>query len=136
MATLEELERRVRTVEEELSGERHVSRYMVEQAARNSEVLHSVRSEVGALTVRVDQLGGDMASVKAALTMHGRALDLLQQDVRQLRSEVSDIKGKVSEIAGKVSEIDGRVSEIKGEISEINRKLDVLIAAITPRDQP
>jgi hypothetical protein len=106
MAAIEELERRVRTVEEELSGERHVSRYTVEQAARNSEVLHSVRSEVGTVTARVDHLGADMAAVKAALAMHGRALDVLQQDARQIR----------------------------GEVSEINRKLDTLIAAVTPRD--
>jgi chromosome segregation ATPase len=106
MAAIEELERRVRTVEEELSGERHVSRYTVEQAARNSEVLHSVRSEVGLVTVRVDHVGADMAAVKAALAMHGRALDVLQQDVRQIR----------------------------GEVSEINRKLDILVAAAVPRD--
>jgi phage shock protein A len=59
---------------------------------------------------------------KQLLTMHGRAVDVLQQDVRELRSEVSDIKGNVS--------------EIEGRVSEINRKLDILIAAITPRDQP
>jgi chromosome segregation ATPase len=106
MAAIEELERRVRTVEEELSGERHVSRYTVEQAARNSEVLHSVRSEVGAVTARVDHLGADMAAVRAALAMHGRALDVLQQDARQIR----------------------------GEVSEINHKLDTLIAAVTPRE--
>jgi hypothetical protein len=29
-----------------------------------------------------------MASVKAALVTHGRALDVLAQDVRQLRSEM------------------------------------------------
>jgi chromosome segregation ATPase len=106
MAAIEELERRVCTVEEELSGERHVSRYTVERATRNSEVLHSVRSEVGALTARVDHLGADMAAVKAALAIHGRALDVLQQDVRQIR----------------------------GEVSEINRKLDILVAAATPQD--
>ena len=107
MAAIDELEGRVRTVEEELSLERHVSRYLVDQAAGNSEVLHSVRSEVatvrtkiGAVTARADQLGGDMASVKAALAMHGRALDILQQDVRQLRSDVSDINRKMDILIG------------------------------------
>jgi cytochrome c556 len=102
---IDELERRVRTVEEELSGERHVSRYMVEQAGRNSEVLHAVRAEVsamradlGAVTARVDVLGGDMASVKSALVMHGRALDVLQQDVRQLRSESANLRRDVEDL--------------------------------------
>ncbi len=83
----------------------------MEQAARNSEVLHSVRSEVGLVTARVDHVGADMAAVKAALAMHGRTLDVLQQDVRQTR---------------------GEVSEIRSEVSEINRKLDILVAAATP----
>jgi chromosome segregation ATPase len=100
MANLEELERRVRTVEEEANGEKHRTRYAVEQTQRNGEALHALRSDVAmlrselatlrvnvsAVTTRVDNLAGDMAAVKAAQIMHGRALDVLQQDVRQLRS--------------------------------------------------
>jgi chromosome segregation ATPase len=84
----EELERRVRTVEEELNGEKNLTRYAADQTLRNGEVLHALRSEVGGVTTRVDHLGADMAAVKAALAMHGRALDVLQQDVRQLRGEM------------------------------------------------
>jgi chromosome segregation ATPase len=129
---IDELERRVRTLEEELSGERHVSRYMVEQAGRNSEVLHAVRSEVAivrsevaavradvsAVTARVDVLAGGMASARAALVMHGRALDVLQQDVRQLRVEVS---------------------ELRQGMDAMDAKLDAILEAIharLPRDPP
>jgi hypothetical protein len=113
---IDELERRVRTLEEELTGERHVSRYMVEQGGRNSEVLHAVRSEVtlmrselpalrtdvGGVTMRMDVLGGDVASVKAALVMHGRALDVLQQDVRQLRTRLNGMDVKLDDVLGVV----------------------------------
>jgi hypothetical protein len=75
-----------------LVGERHVSRFQVEQATRNSAVLHNLRSEIGTLTARADELGGDMVSVKAAQVMHGRALDVLMQDVRQLRQGQDEIK--------------------------------------------
>jgi len=102
----DELERRVRTLEEELKGERHVSRYQVEQAARNSEVLHAVRAEVGTVTGRVDLLGADMASVKAALAMHGRALDVLMQDVRQLRNGQDELRQDVTEIKGRLDRIE------------------------------
>jgi hypothetical protein len=36
----DELERRVRTLEEELNGEKHLTRYAVDQTRRNGEVLH------------------------------------------------------------------------------------------------
>ena len=92
----EEVERRVRTVEEELVGERHVSRFVVEQTTRNGEIVNALRAEVAQLRadiaatrvdvngtgMRVDVLAGDGAAIKAALAMHGRALDVLQQDVR------------------------------------------------------
>jgi chromosome segregation ATPase len=109
MAAIDELERRVRTVEEEANGEKHLTRYAVEQTQRNGEVLHALRTDVSAATMRLDHLTGDMAAVKAALAMHGRALDVLQQDVRQLRGEVSELR------AGQ---------------DEINRKLDAIIARL------
>jgi hypothetical protein len=99
------LERRVRTLEEELNGERHVSRYMVEQAGRNSEVLHAVRAEIGAVTVRVDVLSGDMVSVKAALAMHGRALDVMQQDIRQVRGEMAELHRGQAAMRGELTAV-------------------------------
>jgi len=108
MAVIDELERRVRTVEEVASGEKHLTRYAVEQTQRNGEMLHALRTDVSAATMRLDRLMGDMAAVKAALATHSRALDALQQDVRQLRGEVRELRA-------------GR--------DEINRKLDAIIAS-------
>jgi predicted nucleic acid-binding Zn-ribbon protein len=99
----DQLERRVQTIEEEMNGEKHLTRYAVDQTVRNGEVLNSLRSEVAAVradisavTTRVDHLGADMAAVKAALVMHGRALDVLQQDVRQLRGEMAEMRGEMA----------------------------------------
>jgi septal ring factor EnvC (AmiA/AmiB activator) len=116
MAAIDELERRVRTVEEEANGEKHLTRYAVEQTQRNGEVLHALRTDVSAATVRLDHLTGDMAAVKAALAMHGRSLDVLQQDVRQLREDVRQLRGEVS--------------ELRAGQDEMNRKLDVIIARL------
>ncbi len=105
-SVFEELERRVRTVEEELVGERHVSRFVVEQTTRNGEIVNALRAEVAQLRadiaaarvdvngtgMRVDVLAGDGAAIKAALAMHGRALDVLQQDVRRLRGDMNELQ--------------------------------------------
>ena len=123
----EELERRVRTVEEELVGERHVSRFVVEQTTRNGEIVNALRAEVAQLRadiaaarvdvnstgMRVDILAGDGAAIKAALAMHGRALDVLQQDVRQLRGDMTELR----------NELRGEMSEQRGEM---NRRLGVI----------
>jgi chromosome segregation ATPase len=149
----DELERRVRTLEEELNGERHVSRYSVEQATRNSDVLHAVRSEVSAVTARVDNLGGDMAAVKAALAMHGRALDVLMQDVRELRRGQDELRRGQEDLRRGQDELRARLdtdlAELRArldtnlaelrvrldtDLAEVSRKLDLLIAAVVPRD--
>jgi hypothetical protein len=82
----DELERRVRTLEEELNGERHLTRYAVEQTRRNNDSVAALRTDVIAATTRLDHLVGDSAATQAALAMHGRALDVIMQDIRQLRS--------------------------------------------------
>jgi hypothetical protein len=109
-STYDQLERRVQTVEEEMNGEKHLTRYAVEQTVRNGEVLHALRSEVAAVridisavTTRVDHLGADMVAVKAALVMHGRALDVLQQDVRQLRGEMNALRGEMAAMRGEAA---------------------------------
>ena len=141
----EELERRVRTVEEELVGERHVSRFVVEQTTRNSEVLHALRAEVAQLRadvaaarvdvsgtgMRVDVLAGDGAAIKAALAMHGRALDVLQQDVRQLRGDMTEVRGEITELRGETAGLRG---EMNRRLSAIEQTVAAILAAVSPRD--
>ena len=95
----EELERRVTTAESEIEGEKQVSRYAIEQSARSTEAFLALRSEVAALRVdiamvaaRVDHLGGEAAVTRASLIRHGRALDVLQQDVGGLRNDTIAIR--------------------------------------------
>lgn len=92
----DELERRLRTAEGDIIGDRHVSQYAAEQARRGTEALLAPRSEVAALradiagtTARVDALGENMAAANAMLVRHGRALEVLQQDVREMRQEAA-----------------------------------------------
>jgi hypothetical protein len=48
-------------------------------------------------------LGADMAEVEATLVMHGRALDVLMQDVHQLRGDVNELRGQVNDLPGEVN---------------------------------
>ncbi len=88
----------------EIVGDRHVSQYAAEQARRGTEAFLALRSEVAALradiantTARVGAIAESMATVNATLIRPGRALDVLQQDVREMRQEATTLRGEMHE---------------------------------------
>ncbi len=78
VATLEELERRVAVLEQEVEGEKVVSRYILDQTRRNGDDLAALRSRVDRLEAKVDALGLEFAS--------------LRRDLDQLRREFTDFQ--------------------------------------------
>jgi len=88
MATIDEVEHRMRFVESEIQSEKQVSHAVLQQAVRNSGILNTVRSEVGAAVLRLDQLAADVAVANASL----HSLTLLQQDVTTLRNDVTALR--------------------------------------------
>jgi predicted nucleic acid-binding Zn-ribbon protein len=150
MVDIEELERRVRTVEEEANGEKHLTRYAVEQTQRNGEVLHAlrgdvamlrsdvatVRVEVSAGTVRTDSLTGDMAAVKSALVMHGRALDVLQQDVRQLRGGQEELRQSQEGLRHSQEELRLGQEAIISRLDRMEGNIAAILAAVVPISPP
>jgi chromosome segregation ATPase len=142
----DELERRVRTLEEELNGERHVSRYAIDQARRGTEAFLALRSEVAALradiagtTARVDAVGENMTIVNAALVRHGRALDVLMQDVREMRGAQIEVNARLEEMNGGLEGTNARLDRMQEEANarfdrmqeEANVRFDRLETAIT-----
>lgn len=88
MATIDELEHRMRFVESEIQSEKQVSHAVLQQAVRNAGVLNTLRSEVGTAVLRLDQLTADVAIANAAL----HSLTLLQQDVTTLRNDATALR--------------------------------------------
>jgi hypothetical protein len=102
--TREEFEARIRPLEDEVTGEKAVTRHILEQTHRNGDDLAAVRSELGTLrselnTVRselgtvksrLDHVAGDVALIKADLGRHGRMLDVLVQDMRLIRAAIEE----------------------------------------------
>jgi len=99
---IDELERRVRTLEEEAKGEERVTRQVLEQSIRDGDYLLALRSEVAsvrvdlhALTSRLDHIAGDVVQANATLVRHGRRLDTLTQDVGLLRRDMVDLRAHI-----------------------------------------
>jgi hypothetical protein len=121
----QELERRIATLESEVLGEKAVIRHVLEQSMRNGDLLLALRSEVGSIRVdlstlasRVDHVASDMVLANAALNSHGMRLNVLTQDVREIRTR-----------------FDGMDARFDG----MDAKLDAVLTAIralAPRDPP
>lgn len=86
--TRQEFEARMRIVESEVTGEKAVSRHILEQTRRNGD-------ELAVLKSRVDYLTDDVAVIKATLNHHGALLNVLTQDVAMMRQDVAAIRAAV-----------------------------------------
>jgi chromosome segregation ATPase len=133
----DELERRVRSIPLPTCGERHVTRYAAEQARRGTEAFLALRSEVAALRAdtaalradiagtiaHVDTVAENMAIVSATLTRHGRSLDVLMQDVRELRGEATalrrDVEAVNARIDGLRDAVNTRIDELRHDVEEL-----------------
>jgi hypothetical protein len=138
----EELERRVSTAESEIEGEKQVSRYAIEQSRRSTEAFMALRTEVAALRAdvamvigRVDFLAGEAAVMRATLIHHGRALDVLQQDVSALRNDTIAMRQDMAtrqELAAARDELRSEMATMRDELrSEMTTMRDELRSEMT-----
>jgi len=89
----------------EVEGEKTVTRHVLEQSMRNGDVLLALRSEVGfvrtdlsALTSRVDHIASNVVLANAALNSHGTRLNVLTQDVREIRTRLDGMDAKLDNV--------------------------------------
>jgi chromosome segregation ATPase len=111
----DDLVQRLRTAESDIVADRHVSQYAGEQARRGTEAFLALRSEVAALrtdiantTARVDAPAENVAAINSMLVRHGRAIEVLQQDVREMRNEMAmrqDVAALREEAAARHAEL-------------------------------
>jgi len=106
--TREEFDRRMRVLEGEVEGEKLVTRHILEQTQRNGD-------DLAALKTRVDHLANDVTLVRGAVTTHTALLNVLVQDVGQLRQEVGDMPRDMG--------------TMRADVAAIR-------AAVAPRDRP
>jgi chromosome segregation ATPase len=149
--TVETLNIRVGIVESEVEGEKAVTRYNLEQVRLNTGELTAFRAEA---RLRLDSLVSDMVLVKAAQVAQGGTLNILVQDVREMRTEMramrremgevrremGEVRREMGEVRREMGEVRTEMGETRTEMGEVNRRLSVieqslttLIAAIAPR---
>ena len=67
MSEYELLERRLSAVEQEVEGEKLVTRHILEQTRRNGDDIAAIRTQLGRVESRLDRVESEVASVRSEL---------------------------------------------------------------------
>ena len=86
------LEARVRVVEQEVEGEKMVTRHILEQSRRNGADLVAVKDDLAAVKGDLAAVKGDLADFKKQT---GERFDRLERKVDSLRRDIPSIVGEV-----------------------------------------
>jgi tetrahydromethanopterin S-methyltransferase subunit G len=82
----------------EVEGEKLVTRHILEQAQRNGDDLGTIKSRLDRVETRLDHIAGDTVVMKADLGRHGRMLEVLRQDVREIRTRLDGMDAKLDAV--------------------------------------
>ena len=111
-----ELERRISALEDEVEGEKRVSRHILHETRQNS-------GDLAAIKAQLTHLAGDMVVANAALNSHGTRLNVLTQDVREIRAELTQTHTEMGEMR----------AEIDRRFDAVERSMALILAAVAPR---
>jgi chromosome segregation ATPase len=122
MVTADELEPRVRALEEEAAGEQLVTRHILKETRQNSGDLATIKAQI-------THIQGDMILANAALNNHGVRLDQLTRDVAAIRNDVTALRRGQEEIHVRLDRQDSRLEAME-------RNIAVILAAVVPGGPP
>ena len=124
--TRAEFDGRMRVLEGEVEGEKLVTRHILEQTQRNGD-------DLAALKARVDHLSSDVALVRGAVTGHTALLNVLVQDVGQLRQETGGVRRDIGQLR---QEMQRDMGQLHREMGTMRADIAAIRTALAPRDPP
>jgi chromosome segregation ATPase len=129
MVTADELEPRVRALEEEAAGEQLVTRHILKETRQNSGDLATIRAQM-------THLQGDMILANVALNNHGVRLDQLTRDVTAIRNDVTALRRGQEEINVRLDRQDNRLEVMDSRLEVMERNIAAILAAVAPGAPP
>jgi uncharacterized coiled-coil DUF342 family protein len=136
MATIDELDSRTRYLENEIEGEKVVTRHVLRQASLNAD-------DLGALKTEVRHLNEQMVLANAALHTQGGRITSLAQDVTMIRQEVTALRRGMEEVHTRLDGMDRRFDAMDRRFDAMDRRFDAMerniaaiLAAVVPQNAP
>jgi hypothetical protein len=120
----------MRVLEGEVEGEKLVTRHILEQTQRNGDDLAAVKA-------RVDHLSIDVALVRGAVTGHTALLNVLVQDVGQLRQEVGGVRRDMGTMRADIAalgQLRQEMGEMRRDMGTMHADIAAIRTALAPRD--
>jgi hypothetical protein len=79
--TRDEFEARVGVLEQEVDGEKLVTRYILEQSRRNGDDLASLKTRLGRVESRLDSVEKGLSTLSSSFQAHVKNLPTMMRDI-------------------------------------------------------
>jgi len=107
--TREEFEVFKRELIGEVEGEKAVTRHILTETRQNSGDLAIIKAQI-------THLAGDLILANAALNSHGTRLNVLTQDVREIRTRLDGMDAKIGGMDVKIGGMDAKLDAVLAAI--------------------
>jgi chromosome segregation ATPase len=114
--TREEFERRMGELRSEIEGEKRVTRHVLEQARLNGD-------DLATMTAQISHLADDMVLVKTTLNSHGNRLNILTQDVREIRMEVGQMRTEMGHMRTEIGQMHTEIGQMRTEMGQMHTEI-------------
>jgi chromosome segregation ATPase len=121
MASIDELDNRVRELGSDVEGEKAVTRQVYLQAVRNGDALRAVQMAVTEMTSRIDHVVHEVIQNTSAQRSHGARLETLTRDVKALRNEATELRRGQEETNARIDRLDAKLDR---SVEQLETKLD------------
>jgi hypothetical protein len=137
----DDLESRMRFLESEMAGEKIVTRHILEKTQRNANEIAAVRVDIACLDSKIDCMAADITLINAAQISQGSMLNILVQDVRQMRMDMTQMRAEMrteigqvrSELRTEIGEMRTEIDEVRSEIGQVRSEMDARFNAVDAR---
>jgi uncharacterized protein YoxC len=122
MATIDELDAKVRELASEVEGEKTITRHILHETRQNSGELATIKAQLM-------HMAGDVVVMNAAVGSLTRRVDGLAQDVTLLRNDVTQLRRDMEDVHTRLDGMDRKLDGMASGIAAIR-------GAVAPREPP
>ena len=140
MVTVDELDIRTRYLDNEIEGEKAVTRHVLSQASLNADDLGILKTEVRHLNEQMVQANAALHSQSGRLTSLAQDVTLIRGDVTALRRGMEEVHTRLDAMERKYEArfdaMDRRFDAMDRRFDAMERNIAVILAAVAPQNSP
>jgi hypothetical protein len=119
-----DFESRLRFIESEVEGEKALTRHLFKNASGNGDQIAAIRVEITTLQLQAERAAGNVELIKTMQVTQGTMLNILTQDVREIRTEMGQIHAQMGEMRMEMGEMRTEMGETRMRLDAMERSID------------